>query len=208
MSKHEYYSSKLISFGKDVALIGGDTNGAAPQRVYGLFIDAEIYEFQNDITEHYYVKAFLDPIGYQPNKPQQNCEWFMYADSVQEIDSIIGTIVNAAALKNYSKSLNGKHSSYQNNNQQDFSDDATAECISGLTCQITSKDGRVSVKFSDEKSTVSSLNATLPPESVTAALDELKGLRDWKDKTLRTMYEIIQQKKEAELEETATPGLR
>lgn len=205
---HEYYSSKLIPFGTEVALIGSDTNGAAPQRVYGLFIDAEIYEFGNEINEHYYVKAFLNSTGYEPGKPQQDYEWFMFADGAQGIDTLIGTVVNAAVMENYSKTLNGKHSSYQNLNQIKFSDDATDECIDELTCKISAKDGRVSVTFTDEKATVSSLHATLPQKSITIALDELKALREWKDKTLRTMYEIIRQRKEAELEETAAPGLR
>jgi hypothetical protein len=205
---HEYYSSNLIPFGKEVALIGSDTNGAAPQRVYGLFIDAEIYEFGNEITEQYFVKAFLRPEGYKRGNLQQDCEWFMYADSAQDIDSLIGTVVNAAVMENYSKTLNGHHSSYRNNNQLEFSDDTTFECIDDLTCKIISKDGRVHVKFTDQEATVSSLNATLPSKSITVALDELKALRDWKDKTLRSMYDIIQQRKEAELEEVSTPGIR
>jgi hypothetical protein len=205
MSSHEYFTSNLIPFSPEAALLGVDTNGAAPQRIYGLFLEADIYEFQGEITENYYLKARLTDAPFDKTLTQQNAEFFAYSSDVQRMDMIIGSIVNASALKNWSKTLNGKFDSYQNQSQQDFSEEATAEGIDNLACRVNSTETGFAIRFFDKTDTISSLHAKLQDKAITIALDEIKSLRDWSDKWQRVLIKEISAEQE---NEPAAPGVR
>lgn len=199
MSTHEYFTSNLIPFSAETALLGVDTNGASPARVYGLFLEAEIYEYQGEITENYYLKARTVDTKFDKTTTQQDAEFFMWSDNVQQMDMVIGNIVSASVIKNWDKTLNGKFDSYQNQAQQDFSDEATAECIDNLRCRVNSSETGFAIRFFDGTSTISSLHAKLQDKAITVALDEVKSLREWSDKNQRILLKEIAANQDNEL---------
>lgn len=205
MSTHEYFTSNLIPFSKEPALLGVDTNGAAPQQVYGLFVEAEIYDFEGEITQNYWLKAKLTDEVFNKDQTQKNAEFLMWSDNVQQMDMLIGNIVSASVIKNWNKYLNGKFDSYQNTAQQDFSDEATSECIDGLSCRVNSTETGFAVRFYSNDETISSLYAKLQDKAITVALDEVKSLREWSDKYQRILLSEIAAKQQ---EEPAAPGIR
>lgn len=205
MSTHEYFTSNLIPFSKEPALLGVDTNGASPQRVYGLFIEAEIYEFQGEIVENHWLKASLTNEVFDKQATRQNAEFLMWSNNVQQMDMVIGNIVSASVIKNWDKRLNGTFDSYQNQAQQDFSDEATSECIDNLGCRVNSTETGFAIRFFDKKATISSLHAKLQDKAITIALDEIKSLREWSDKHQRILLKEIAAKQE---NEPAAPGIR
>jgi hypothetical protein len=205
MSTHEYFTSNLIPFSNEPALLGVDTNGAAPQQVYGLFVEAEIYDFKGEITQNFWLKAKLSDDGFDKASAQNSAEYLMWSDNVQQLDMLIGNIVSASVIKNWNKYLNGKFDSYQNSAQQDFSDEATAECIDGLSCRVNSTETGFAVRFYSKDTTISSLHAKLQDKAITVALDEVKSLREWSDKYQRVLLSEIAAKQE---DEPAAPGIR
>jgi hypothetical protein len=205
MSTHEYFTSNLIPFSNEPALLGVDTNGASPQRVYGLFIGAEIYEFNGEITENYWLKARLSNGPFNKDVPRQDAEFLMWSDNVQQMDMVIGNIVSASVIKNWDKTLNGKFDSYQNQAQLDFSDKASSECIDQLDCRVNSTETGFAIRFFDKSATISSLHAKLQDKAITIALDEIKSLREWSDKNQRILLREIAAKRE---DEPAAPGIR
>lgn len=205
MSAHEYFTSNLIPFSTKPALLGVDTNGASPQRVYGLFIEAEIYEYNGEITENYWLKARLTEDKFDREATRQDAEFFMWSDNVQQMDMLIGNIVSASVIRHWDKRLNGEFDSYQNQAQQDFSDEATSECIDKLGCRVNSTENGFSVRFFDRKTTISSLHAKLEDKAVTIALDEIKSLREWSDKCQRVLLKEIAAKQE---DEPSAPVIR
>ena len=196
MSTHEYFTSNLIPFSKEPALLGVDTNGAAPEQVYGLFVEAEIYEFEGEITQNYWLKAKLSDDCFDKDSTQNKAEFLMWSDNVQHLDMLIGNIVSASVIKNWNKYLNGKFDSYQNTAQQDFSDKATSECIDGLSCRVNSTETGFAVRFYSKDITISSLHAKLQDKAITIALDEIKTLREWSDKHQRILLKEIAAKQE------------
>lgn len=205
MSTHEYFTSNLIPFSKDPALIGVDTNGASPEQVYGLFVEAEIYEHNGEIVENYWLKARLTDTPFDKTVVQQNAEFFAYSDNVQQMDMIIGNIVSASVIRNWDKTLNGAFNSYQNQAQQDFSEDATSEGIEKLGCRVNSTETGFAIRFFDKRTTISSLHAKLENKAITTALDEVKSLREWSDQQQRALLKEIAAQQDAEV---AAPGIR
>jgi len=204
MARHEHFTSNFIRFSQEPALLGVDTNGASPQRVYGLFIDGEIYEHKGEVTQNYWLKAALDEKADAENSRQKS-EFLMWSENVRELDMVIGSIVSASVLKNWNRTLDSKFESYQNSSQLDFSDDASAECISNLGCRVNSTDTGFAIRFFDKNKTISSLHAKLEDKAITAALNEIKSLRDWSNTHQRTLLMESAAKKE---DEPAAPGVR
>jgi hypothetical protein len=206
MSTHEYFTSNLIPFSKEPALLGVDTNGASPERVYGLFIGAEIYKYNDEITENYWLKATLTKGNFDKQATGQEAEFLMWSPNVQQMDMVIGSIVSASVIKNWNKTLNGKFDSYQNLAQQEFSDEATSECIDNLGCRVNSTDTGFAIRFFDRNTTISSLHAKLEDKAITTALDEIKSLREWSDKCQRALLKEIAARREDT--PAAAPALR
>ncbi|TLX15957.1 hypothetical protein [Rhizobium sp. MHM7A] len=204
MSEHFGITTDLIHFSDAPALLGVDTNGAAPQRVYGIFVEAEMYEYEGDITQNYWLKLATSST-FDKSSSQPGAEHFMWASDVQRIDLFLGAIVSASVVKGWNRELNGKFDGYQNIAQVEFSEDATEECWDNLSCRVNSTDGGFEARLYNKHATLASIYAALSDKGIDQALDAVKELREWADKHQRLLYKSIAEKNE---NEPASLGMR
>lgn len=188
MSDHHFETSKSISFTEGVCLLGFDTNGAAPQRIYGLFVEAELYadaDRSEGLTESYWLKAYCSPDLDAAPKEGPRPEYVMYGDNLAQIEKVLGAIASASCLPGYDQRLQGKFDGYHNSAQTQFSDETDEECVYGLGCRVNASETGFALRLFGKTETVASIAAKLDHACVETALGVVRDLNQWRTDKVR-----------------------
>jgi len=181
-----FYTSPYVRFEDATALLGADTNGAAPQRIYGFFVEGEISSDagSEDVIESYWLKAVTSPDPGVDHEHTREQEFVAYADA-KHVESILGAVATASSIDGYSRKLDGKFDGYHNTSQIEFNDRTSPECRDDLSCVVTSKGGAFHLKMLSQTSVVTSVFAKLSPAAVSETLAIVSEVREWNDLKLR-----------------------
>lgn len=200
MSDHEFYMSKLITFTKNPALLGINTNGAAPERVFGLNLEAQMYIADGEVIQDFWLHARTkDGPQEQTQRPSnQNSEWVAYFHDTKQVNEVVNAIINAQVGKVERVTLPGSFDGYQNQNQIRYdNENSTDECINGLTCVVDHKNGGFSLQLKDKSVNITSLDATLSDSGVSTMLDTVREVTAWVQKTSEDFEKQIELEKAA-----------
>ena len=199
---HFTLNSKPIAFTKAAGLLGFATNGAAPQRVYGLYVDANLYgEPGEEPVESYWLKAVSRP-DLLPNPAEGPYpEFIMFSSDLGQIEKVLGAIASASFVPGYDQNLPGKFDGYHNTAQTQHSDDTPEDCVEGLSCRVNSTDTAFEMRLFSKTTTVASVCAKLSRTGVDDALSVVSDLRQWRHEKLREIERIMKE------EPSPAPGL-
>lgn len=188
MADQHFETSKPVVFSDGVSLLGFDTNGAAPQRIYGLFVEAELHPddaSKDGLMESYWLKAFSSPDLDPAPKDGPRPEYVMYADNLAQIEKVLGAIASASCLPGYDQRLQGLFDGYHNSAQAQFSDETDEECVYGLGCRVNASEAGFALRLFGKTQTVTSIAAKLDASGVEAALGVVRDLNQWRDDKVR-----------------------
>jgi hypothetical protein len=172
---HETFSSGAIAFAPAPALLGADTNGAAPQRTYGYLVEGDIYSERNEAVQSWWLRAVIDPA-----LDCQKAEYVMFAADAGQIERVLGAIATAAATPGYDKVLEGTFEGYANTAQIAFDDETNEDCIENLRCRVASAlEGSFSLRLEKGGKAVATLSARMTPEGIDRTLQLAADLRAW-----------------------------
>lgn len=206
-----YTTTRVIAFEPEGGLLGVDTNGAAPQRIHGLFVEAQAFaidtaqdRFCDAPEEHYWIKATMRPDLSTELNDAPYPEFVAFASDLSEVERIFGAIANASFVSGYDKKLAGSYAGYQNSSQTRFSDEASEECAYDLGCRVNASPSGFELRLFDKKATIASVHGKLAPNGIDETLAMLAELRTWRDEKFRILERQIAKR---ETEEAPTPGM-
>lgn len=204
-------TTRVIAFETGGGLLGVDTNGAAPQRIHGLFVEAQAFSidgaqdrFCDEPEEHYWIKATMRPDLSTELNEAPYPEFVAFAANLTEVERIFGAIANASFVSGYDKTLTGSYSGYQNSAQTRFSDDASEECAYDLGCRVNASPSGFELRLFDKKATIASVHGKLTTDGIDEILGMLSELRTWRDGKFRILERRIAERK---AEEAPAPGM-
>jgi len=204
-------SSVTIPFLKDTGYLGAATNGAMPQKAFGLWIESEIAQSAaEDIKgvpyENVWVRIVVDEAEVQK---RHNGEYLMYGD-FESVEKVLSAMLTASLHQTEVKPQ-GRFDAYMNQAQREFDEvNTTEECIDSLEVRVApGKTGGVDLSFKESQrkggQVVARLNADLSPESWSLLATEFRRLRTWREDSLRKI-ETARREREKEAA-PATPGM-
>lgn len=212
---NESMVSSFIPFdGSQVAILGLNTNGCVPTRVYGLIVEATIQEVGDTLSESFWLKvATSDTFEIVPGRnvpgiPPQSVDFIAFGEA-DEIGSILGAMVNASLVEKYDQSSGVKYNSYFSDSQRRANPKETTD-VEVSDCTLNAKNTKTGfeISFSDETAVVSRLNAKLDQTGIEAVLklaDELREWQHWVDNAYQSAKEV---RAENDLERIAVaPGM-
>jgi hypothetical protein len=189
------------------ALLGADTNGAAPQRIHGLFIRANLCEFDGQPSGGYWINVNTAKPSASDPEHYKAFEHVAYVNSPNEVESILGAIVNASRSVNFQQTLKNKMGGWHNSGQVNFDEETQEDCRYDLSCKISGAKHGFSLILFDAKSPrdprVTTIYAKVAPEGIDTALSVVRELHDWATKHTR----IIEKEIEAKAAPVAAPGM-
>jgi len=200
-------STQTIPFLKDTGYLGAGTNGAMPQKAFGLWIESEVGQSTlvgKEPFENVWVKVVVDPDQVQK---RDMGEYLMYGD-FEEVEKVLSAMLTSS-LHQTEVRPKGQFDAYMNRAQIDFDEEnATEECIGGLETRVApGKSGGVDVSFRESQrkggQVISRLNADLSPEAWSLLATEFRKLRTWREECL-TKIETARREREAA---PAAPGM-
>lgn len=196
MSEETHFTStsKTVPFAESAGLLGFATNGAAPQRIFGLVVEADIYgEPDRDPTESYWLKATRqeDPSPNPAAAPYP--EFIMFSSDFSQIETVLGAIASASFVPGYDQRPAGLFDGYHNTAQTEFSDATPEDCVEKLFCRINATVAGFEFRLFNRSATVASVAATLQPGGVDAILGVVGELRKWREEKLRTIDEVLKE---------------
>lgn len=203
-----YYTSSVIEFDQSPALLGANTNGAAPQRIYGLYVSANLCESNGKPSGGYWLKANTAKPRTDDPDHFKAFEHVAYVNTPQEVEAILGAIVSASLSSDFERALPGKMGGWHNSGQLTFSEDTPEGCVYDLSCRIGATKRGFNLRLFDATSyratNVATVEAKLTSDGIDTALKIVRELNDWAAEHTR----IIEQQIEAKDTASAVPGLR
>jgi hypothetical protein len=202
-----YYTSPVIEFDPLPALLGADTNGAAPQRVHGMFVSANLCESDGKPSGGYWIKVnTAKPTRDDPDH-HNAFEHVAFVETPHEVESILGAIVNASRSTNFEQTLKNKVGGWHNSGQVNFNEDTQEDCVYNLTAKVAGAKHGFSLRLFDNTKcaapNVATIYAKVTPEGIDTALKIVRDLHDWSSEHTR----IIEKEIEAKTAPAAAPGL-
>lgn len=197
-----FETTKVVAFSEAAGLVGVATNGAAPQRVYGLFVEAEVYgEVGEEPTENYWLKAVGTPDLDAWPKEGPRPEYIMFSSDLGQIEKVLGAIASASFVPGYDQRLAGSFDGYHNSAQTEHNDATSEECVYGLGCRVNASEAGFEMRLFSKTTTVASIVAKLSPTGVDDVLGIVSGLRQWREAKLREIEEALKE------QPASTPGM-
>lgn len=192
----KWVSSPVFMFDADLAVLGLDTNGAAPQRIYGLRVEGQISDYKGDPAECYWLRAVEDLA-----EPQNKADYVAYFGDVRRLETVLSGIVHASLHTDYRSSFDkADFSGYHNRAQTDFNEDTSEECQSDLDCNVASRpNGGFVLELHSNRhgkgECVSSVNATLTQEGVEDILRFTEMVRGWSQTNIAEIEKQVREYK-------------
>jgi hypothetical protein len=182
-----FKTSPYFRFAEGVALLGAGTNGAQPQRIYGLFVESHAYEFDGEMSQDHHIKACVaaDP-DFNPESVADT-EFVAYGDKVEKVVAILGAVATAASVPGFDGSLDGTFDGYRNTAQLNFDEMASPEGIEKLKCQVKAENGGFHLRMVERPAAkvVTSVIGSFDAVTVTSLLGYLEELQTWVAKCAR-----------------------
>ncbi len=191
---HFTSTSKTVPFAETAGLLGVETNGAAPQRIFGLFIEADIYgEAGREPTESYWLKATRQE-NQAPNPTSAPYpEFIMFSSEFGKIEAVLGAIASASFVPGYDQRPAGSFDGYHNTAQTEFSGETPEDCVEGLSCRVNATSAGFEFRLFNRTATVASVAATLAPTGVDDVLGVVGELRKWREDKLRIIEDVLKE---------------
>jgi hypothetical protein len=199
-------STQTIPFLKDTGYLGAGTNGAMPERAYGIWIEAEITETQfgekDDHLESLWVKIATEE-GQLKDRMKRDGEHFMYGN-FEQVEKVLSAMLTASLHQTEIKP-EGKFDAYMNRAQIDFDEEnSTEECIYGVAARVAiGKTGGVDVSFTEPPKrrglpgqVVARLNADFSSEGWSMLATEFRKLRVWREECLREISKASREREQ------------
>ncbi|CAH1689532.1 conserved hypothetical protein [Hyphomicrobiales bacterium] len=183
---HFFNTSKTVAFDEAAGLLGFATNGAAPQRIFGLFVEADIYgEVGCEPTESYWLKATRQEDQSATPASAPHPEFILFSSDIGQVEAVLGAIASASFVPGYDQRPAGTFEGYHNSAQTEFSDATPDDCVEGLSCRVNSTGAGFEFRLFDRTTTVASVAAKLAPSGIDDVLSVVGDLREWREDTLR-----------------------
>ncbi len=188
----EFFKSEVITFDPLPALLGLDTNGAAPQRIYGFFIEGEFYGDANQLSEAYWIKVTTSKGPFDGEVPRGDYDYLAYTADAKKIEEILGAIVNVSVNPDASIRLSGRVDGYRNRAQLEFDEELGEDCQNGLNCDIEgSRHGfRLKLSTLGTKKNEATVYARMTPDGIDAALKVAERVREFSSRNRDTTIEL------------------
>lgn len=185
-----YFTSDVIPFHSEIALLGANTNGAAPERIYGLFIEGNICEAKGEVSQGYWLRATTEPANDDGSHPKgwQNV---IFADTPQDVEMILSAIVNSSIDPMSVTYIPAKLSGWHSHGQIRFNEETPEDCVYELGCKVRATSNGFNLtlqhKMNHGKADVNSISAALGPVGIDVAMSTVAKLHNWSDEHSRNI---------------------
>jgi len=189
-----YGGTKMIPFASNTGFLGAATNGAMPEKVYGMWVDAEIWLQDSGNPDTIEEAAWIRlAVAKGDAKAQPYTEHLICGD-IADVEKIFAGMMNAH-LAGRDGVLEVEFTSYRNNAQLKFDENVSEEPCNDLKCRVApGAKGGVDVSFYEKTSrhladkVVSRLNADFTPKGWDLLATEFSKLREWREECHRAIH--------------------
>jgi len=218
MTHHPINEAKVFDYVRFddnyTAVLGLNTNGCVPTRVYGLVVEGQIMEINDDVSETFWLKIATNPDFRQTAErngsgvESRDVDFLAMGDADQ-IATILGTIVNASMVEDHDTVASQKFMSYFSECQRRADPQETTDVeIQDCTLRSKKTKGGFELCFSDDKEVISRLNATLDQNGIKAVLQLAADVREWHHFVANAIQSARESRAEEHLEAMAVaPGM-